>query len=196
MSRFDTSMPADYFEKLYASNPDPWQFAESDYERAKYEATLAALPRAHYPSALEVGCSIGVLTRELATRCDTLLSIDVAEAALEQARRRCADAGHASFARSRVPHEWPDGRYDLIMLSEVVYYLDAKDVEALAGRVTQSILPGGNVVLVHWLGETNYPLSGDQAAEAFMAAASEDLLIVDQVRSGAFRLDVLRAGDR
>ena len=73
------SLPPSYFEALYASDPDPWRFASSDYERDKYAATLAALPRQLYRSGLEVGCSIGVLTAMLASRCRRLLAVDVAD---------------------------------------------------------------------------------------------------------------------
>jgi hypothetical protein len=37
------SLAPDYFESLYADDPDPWRFASSAYERNKYETTLAAL---------------------------------------------------------------------------------------------------------------------------------------------------------
>ena len=81
---------------------DPWRFATSDYERAKYEATLAALPHEIYRDVLEIGCSIGVLTRQLAPRCEKLLALDVAAKALDQARARCADLAHVAFrARGR-----------------------------------------------------------------------------------------------
>ena len=69
------SLPAGYFEALYAAAPDPWDFEGSDYERGKYAATLAALPQPRYARALEVGCSIGVLTALLAPRCDRLLAV-------------------------------------------------------------------------------------------------------------------------
>ena len=60
------SLPTAYFDRKYAFDPDPWGFATSAYEADKYRATLAALPRARYRRALEVGCSIGVLTERLA----------------------------------------------------------------------------------------------------------------------------------
>ncbi len=75
------------------------------------------------------------------------------------------------FARAQVPGEWPEGTFDLIVLSEVVYFLDPVDVERLVERVKGSLRPGGTVVLVHWTGVTHYPLSGDEAAELFMATA-------------------------
>ena len=68
-----------YFEDVYGANDDPWNFETSEYEHAKYARTLAALPRARYGRALEVGCSIGVLTWDLSERCDSLLAVDAAE---------------------------------------------------------------------------------------------------------------------
>lgn len=185
------SLPPAYFDALYARDPDPWRFATSTYERGKYAATLAALGSRRFTRALEVGCSIGVLTRALAPHCDALLSVDVAESALDQARARCADLPHVRFARMQVPREWPGGRFDLILLSEVVYYLCAEDVDALAARVRAGLRPGGCVLLVHWLGPTNYPLSGDAATERFVAAAG--LPAVLQQRAEEYRLDRLEA---
>lgn len=186
------SLPADYFEKLYATVPDPWGFATSDYEAGKYAATLAALPQPRYATALEVGCSIGVLTRMLAPRCDRLLALDVAEGALDAARARCAGQPGLEFRRMVVPGEWPAGQFDLILLSEVVYYLDRADVAQLVERVCEALRPGGEVILVHWTGPTDYPLSGDAAAEGFIADAGRRLTLLRQDRQERYRLDLLR----
>lgn len=191
MSRHSASLPPDYFEQRYARDPDPWRFATSEYERAKYADTLAELPHPQYESALEIGCSIGVLTRALSDRCDTVLSLDVAEAALDQARERCRDLPHVTFLRARVPAEWPAGSFDLVLLSEVVYYLDTSDVAALADRVRQSLRASGGVILVHWTGETDYPLTGNEAAEHFIARAADFTRVVRQTSTDHYRLDVL-----
>ena len=74
-------------------------------------------------AALEIGCSIGVLTRRLAERCATLLAVDIAENALAQARAACAACKNVTIARIRIPMDWPTGRFDMILLSEVLYYL-------------------------------------------------------------------------
>lgn len=192
MSRYTGSIPPGYFDARYAADPDPWRFETSGYERAKYDSTLAALPRARYGAALEVGCSIGVLTARLAERCDRLVALDVAEAALDQARRRCRALGHVAFLRAQVPGEWPDGAFDLILLSEMVYYLDAAAVRRLVGRVRDGLRPGGDAVLVHWTGETEYPLGGDEAAELFVAEAAGFMSVAGGARTDAYRLDVLR----
>ncbi|ONG47237.1 hypothetical protein BKE38_24410, partial [Pseudoroseomonas deserti] len=128
------SLPAAYFEALYAGDPDPWDFRTSDYEAAKYAATLAALPRPRYAAALEVGCSIGVLTKMLAPRCDRLLAIDGSARALATARRDCGPLPGLAFEQREVPRQWPAGRFDLILLSEVIYYWDAEDLDRVAGQ--------------------------------------------------------------
>ncbi len=191
MSRLNQTIAPDYFEDLYATDTDPWKFASSPYERDKYAHTLAALPEARYTSGLEIGCSIGVLTRQLAPRCDNLLAVDAASGALIEAQRRCRDLGNVAFANMFVPQAWPPGEFDLILLSEVVYYLDAGDVAELAKRVAATLAPRGTVILVHWTGETNYPLTGDEAAELFIARLQHLVEVVCNDRRPAYRLDVL-----
>jgi SAM-dependent methyltransferase len=190
--RATTSLPAGYFEQLYATSPDPWDFANSDYEAAKYAATLTVLPRDRYADALEIGCSIGVLTRLLAERCDRLVALDAAEGALAAARSRCAALPGVDLRCMAVPGDWPEGGFNLILLSEVVYYLDRPDLTRLVGRVRQSLAPAGEVVLVHWTGQTDYPLHGDEAAELFIAGSADFLAVIRQERAAQYRLDVLR----
>ena len=62
--------------------------------------------RERYASAFEPGCSIGVLTAQLAPRCDRLLACDVAAAAVESARppgrRDCPASGSSAGHPGRV----------------------------------------------------------------------------------------------
>jgi SAM-dependent methyltransferase len=186
------SLRRDYFEGLYAKEADPWRFETSAYEREKYDATLDALPRARYARGLEIGCSIGALTRRLAARCDRLLATDIAEEPLRAARLRSADAPWVEFGCSAAPGEWPEGTFDLILLSEVVYYLSRADADLLAERVVASLAFGGDLVLVHWTGETDYPLSGDEASERLLEKTHPALRPTLQKRLDRFRLDIAR----
>lgn len=192
------SLPAEYFDHVYRANADPWNFAASPYEAAKYAATLAALPLARYGRALEIGCSIGVFTAQLADRCDTLLSLDVAEAALTQARERCAHLTNVRFERRRVPAEFPaaeEGSWDLVVIAEVGYYLDLADLHRLRAQAIASLAPGGDLLLVHWTPLVHdYPLTGDQVHEAFLARAGEggELSHLHDAREERYRLDLFR----
>ncbi|WP_241771143.1 class I SAM-dependent DNA methyltransferase [Acidisphaera rubrifaciens] len=183
------SLAPAYFDRVYARDPDPWRFRDSPYERAKYRATIDALPRPRFANAFEVGCSIGVLSALLAARCDRLLSVDVADAALDQARRSCAGLPQIRFERMHIPNEWPDDVFDLIVLSEVLYYLNDADVHRAARRTSASLRPGGVALLVHWTGPTDYPLTADVAAEAFITASA--LIVRTSKRTPEYRMDVL-----
>jgi SAM-dependent methyltransferase len=183
------SLDQNYFDAVYEADADPWRFALSAYERYKYATTLAALKGRRYTRALEVGCSIGIMTRKLADFCDALVAIDISDRPLAEARRRSADAPWVRFERMAAPREWPEGCFDLILLSEVVYYLDREDVAALAKRVRESLASGGDLVLVHWTGDTDYPLAGDEAATLLMKEASSFLRDARQQRFDRFRLD-------
>jgi cyclopropane fatty-acyl-phospholipid synthase-like methyltransferase len=191
MSEPHPTLRPEYFDSLYATDPDPWKFATSAYERAKYTLTLNAMPKPRFRSALEVGCSIGVLTRSLASRCDAVVAIDAAQTPLAEARRRCADLPGVRFEQMFVPDEWPDGVFELILLSEVIYYLSREDVGRLADRVMGSLPRGGSVILVHWTGPTNYPLSGDEAATLFIERIQPTCVLKRGDRFRQFRLDVL-----
>ena len=180
-----------YFERLYARDPDPWRFATSDYERDKYAATLAALPPRRFANGFEIGCSIGVLTRQLADRCDALLGVDVSDIALDQARERCPGV---TFANMDLRSQWPAGQFDLILYSEVLYYLGLDGIRGVARHTVESLAPGGVVGLVNWFGPTDGACTGDEAAELFMAETAPRLVPYHHSRAEKYRLDVLTDG--
>ncbi|WP_162924823.1 class I SAM-dependent DNA methyltransferase [Rubrobacter indicoceani] len=152
----------EYFERLYEKDPDPWGFETSEYERRKYRATLDALGERRFDSGLEVGCSIGVFTGLLADRCGSLLAVDASERAVAAARTRLSGRGGVRVERRTIPEETPSGLFDLVVASEVLYYLpEAVMLDALR-RLEAVLLPGGIFVAVHWRRETRtYPLGGD-----------------------------------
>lgn len=172
------SLGRDYFERLYAADEDPWRFRTSAYERAKYDDTLDALEGRRFGSGVEVGCSIGELTAILGVACDRLLGVDIAEAPLALARLHNAASPHLAFARMALPDETPPGRFDLIVLSEVLYYFAPADLARVAAWAKGALAPGGRVLMVHWPGEAaDYPLGGNEAVEGFVAAAGPELAV-------------------
>ena len=186
-----TSLPPDYFEQMYVGDPDPWKFETSPYESAKYDASVKALGQRRYRRALEVGCANGVLTQRLASYCDELVAIDVSDTALAIARKRNADTPLINFARMMFPHETPNGLFDLIVLSEVVYYWSEADIATAGAWIADHSKPGGDILLVHWIGDTDYPQTGDNAV-ALLRAALPDLSVIQADRHEKYRLDLWR----
>ena len=188
--RRETSIGPEYFEALYREKGDPWEFETSPYEAAKYARTLDALPAEHFGKILEVGCANGVLTAKLGARCDDLLAVDVSDTALTAAGERCADQPHIRFEKRQLPGEAPDERFDVILLSEVVYYLDRDDVRRLADYLKRALRSGGYLLLVHWTGETDYPLAGDEAVALLQNALGQAVSAVHAERHDHYRLDL------
>ncbi|QJD80018.1 class I SAM-dependent methyltransferase [Spirosoma rhododendri] len=189
------SLPPTYFDDVYRANEDPWSFETSEYERGKYEATLAALPEPRYASAFEIGCSIGVLTRQLADRCDQLLAVDASELPLTKARQRLADKANVRIERMAIPATFPDGPFDLILVSEVGYYLSENDLARARQRMIDTLKPGGDLLLVHWTPFVpDYPLTGDAVHDFFLQAAAADGPLEHRLgqRADTYRLDLFR----
>jgi predicted TPR repeat methyltransferase len=193
VTRARDSLPPRYFEEMFAGTPDPWEFETSPYEQAKYAHTIAALGDRRYRKALEIGCANGVLTQRLASLCEDLMAIDVSETALASADARCAALPAVHFARLAFPGQTPHGApFDLIVLSEVAYYWDEADLALAACRLLDLLAPGGDLILVHWTGETDYPQTGDGAVDALQRAMAGGVQAVLQERQAQYRLDLWR----
>lgn len=144
------SVPAAYFESMYQGSQDPWSLATRWYEHRKYALTVAALPRARYRSAFEPGCSVGELSVRLAERCDRLLCCDRVPAAVATASARLREKDNARVEQLIVPQQWPDGEFDLVVLSEILYYFDDAALGELLSRVGSCLAPDGTLAVVHW----------------------------------------------
>jgi predicted TPR repeat methyltransferase len=164
-----TSTDREYFQNMYDESTDPWNFATSSYEQRKYALTINSLPRERYRNAFEPGCSIGVLSELLASRCERLLATDIVSSALEQAKKRLRKYENVVVESRAIPESWPDEVFDLVVLSEVAYYFDAGSLRDILALIVRSTLPGAHVIGVHWRGETDYPLTGDRAHELMNA---------------------------
>ena len=162
------SLGKDYFDGLYAKRADPWRLATRWYEKRKRTITVASLPAERYENALEIGCSIGMLTADLAERCDSLLALDVAEAAVLAARERVPE--NVTVEQRDATSDYPEGTFDLVVLSEVGYYLGESVLARLLGAIAASLSAGGVLLACHW----RHPVDGYlQSGDAVHAAISE-----------------------
>lgn len=145
-----THLTLEDFEARYRSDLDPWSYETSSYERAKYAATLEACGPGPFREALELGSSIGVLSAMLADRCERLTTIDGAPTAVAAARRRLAGRPGVDVILGRIPDAIPRRDYDLVLTSEILYYLEADALAATLGRLQDLSARGARLVAVHW----------------------------------------------
>lgn len=146
-------------DELHAAHEDPWDVSTSWYERRKEALTLAVLPQERYGSVLDIGCSIGVLSQALAQRADRLVAVDSSPRAVQRARERLGAS--AEVLCLDLPDEWApqwsaEGGFDLVVLSEVGYFMSPRALEETWQRVRESLRPGGTVLLAHW----RHPIEG------------------------------------
>jgi len=186
------------FDDTHARRDDPWGVTTRWYERRKRSLVLGSLPDERYGAVLEIGCSIGVVTSELADRADRVLALDVSPVAVERARARLADRRHVRVEQADASDGLPEGRWDLVVIGEVGYYLEPEALTALLSSVASALAPGGSIVACHWRhDEGDFAQSGDAVHAALAAEAHRSGLtrVVQHVEAD-FLLDVVSRDGR
>ncbi|MCD5310101.1 class I SAM-dependent DNA methyltransferase [Kineosporia babensis] len=178
------------FEQRYQTDIDPWNYRDSWYEQRKYAVTAACLPRRRYRRVWEPACSIGVLTRLLATRAEEVISSDLSPTAVAQARSGDVPANVAWSVQKLPDSPAPTGA-DLVVLSEILYYLDDSDRDQTLHKAWDALESQGDLVVVHWRrsAEDTY-LSGDETHRQLRSRTGWQHLITHQDEE--FVLDVFR----
>lgn len=145
------SLPSEYFERLFSANPDPWAFRSRWYEKRKRELTLATLRYQRYERIFEPACANGELSVDLAKRSESLICMDTSFTAVELARERLKEQTGVEVVQGQLPRDWPEGDFDLIVLSEVGYYLTPNDWQQVIDKAKGSLTPEGSILACHWL---------------------------------------------
>lgn len=181
----------DLYQERFKTDPDPWKFETSEYEQRKRAATVAACaPVLRRKATLELGAANGVLAAELAGFSARVVAIEAVEAAAALARGRLSELPGAEVVEGLVPNDVPVGPYDLIVASEILYYLDEPSYRRTLDALPDWLDHGGRLVAVHWRTEgAERPRSADQV-HADLRAAPE-LVPIEEHTTDDYRLDVL-----
>ncbi len=148
-----------YFDEVHAVD-DPFGYRSRWYEERKRGMLMASLTRRSFQRGWEMGCSNGVLTEALAGRCERLLATDISPRAIFQARRSLAHLPHVQVHCAQHPRQLPAGRFDLIVCSEMGYYLGRDALLELRDGVQAALKDGGLLVACHWLPSFNGRATG------------------------------------
>ena len=185
-----SSLGPSWFRDLYGATADPWGLEGSWYEDRKRAVVLAALPDPSYRRAFEPGCANGALTELLAPRCGELLAHDVAPEAVAATRERCRGLAQVRVEEGSILDAWPAGPFDLVVLSELVYYFDARDRATIRRAALDALGPGGTLLAVHWTrAAPDHPTTGDEVHDEL--GRLDGLERVAGHVEADFRLDVL-----
>lgn len=138
------------FDQLYRHSNDPWGYDHRWYEARKRQICLALLTQKHYQTVLEIGCSNGHLSEYLAQRADSLLCVDVSAQAVQLASQRLQAFRHVTIENKRIPEAFPQQKFDLIVISEVAYYLSELELSQLIEQLNHALTPTGELLCCHW----------------------------------------------
>ncbi len=188
-----------YWDALYRTC-DPMSYA-SDYEQLKYRRTLSLLPEAPIGRALEVACAEGMFTALLAPRVGQLTACDISRTALSRARARCATFTNVHYwCADFFDHELP-GNLDLLVCSEVLYYLpDRTELQRIACKLAAALVPGGRLLTAHAKelkddpSRTGFDWDGPFGGEVISRtlAATAGLALERSILTDLYRIDLLR----
>lgn len=145
-----TRMSAVEFEQRYRADPDPWGYTRLEYEQLKYAATLAACGSGPFRNVLELGGSIGVFSEMLASRSRRLVTVDAAPTAVAYARKRLSEHPHVDVILGSVPEAVPAETFDLVVASEILYYLGPGELDETLAVLAARMRSGARLVAVHW----------------------------------------------
>ncbi len=164
-------------DRLHREVQEPWGVDTRWYEVRKRALLSALLPARSFRRGLDVGCSTGATTSDLARRCQELVAVDESPAALSVARRRLRDQDHVTVEQGRVPEELPAGTFDLVVVSEVGYFLSPRDLDELVRGIGQRLSPDGVLLLCHWRHPVDgWLLDGETVHRAFESGLGTERL--------------------
>lgn len=185
-----TSVSQAHFDNMYLVKDDPWDLATKWHDQRKYAITVASLPRERYRRCYEPGCSIGLLTRMLAPRCDAVLAVDSVESAVRQTQDNVREFPHVTARLADLPADLPDGTFDLIVVGDLLYYLSAADLDATIDGLVERLEPGGDLVSVHFRDRAGGSYDGTAVHAALAARPGLDRVVRHE--DEWFLLDVVR----
>ncbi len=188
------STPSSIFDETFRENSDPWGYTTNFNEISKFRATIRALPKVQFKNAFEIACAIGVLTEKLAPKCDRLLSVDYSEVGLVEARKRCRDLPQVRFERMQIPQQFPTEKFDLILFSEVGFFLTMADLLETKQKIIDGLLPGGYLLMVHYRATAGdyFILDGETVHDTFVQDSASSLKHLGDPRKKFFMIDLVR----
>lgn len=187
-----------YWEAMFAT-VDPWNYG-SDYEQVKYKRTLGLVP-AGTKRALELACAEGHFTAQLARRVDHLTAADISQTALNRAQARCAGLSNITFKRLDLAADSLPKGFDLIVCSEVLYFLGGRDeLASICSRLKDSLVPGGRLLSAHAfvlkddLSRTAFDWEGPYGAAVISDTMSRTpgLALEVSIETELYRIDLIR----
>jgi SAM-dependent methyltransferase len=185
------------FERLFRTTSDPWNYRNSPFEAYKRRVLLRACGSRLYGRGLELACANGETTLRLHRRCLRLMAVDSSQTAVTAAGRRLGDVESVTLAVRLLPAEMPRGPFDLIVVSELIYYLTPNAMRLLADLIESALAHGGRVAVLHHLRRFDDAAQMPSLAQAALRRKlAQSMKLVFAERHGRFEAVAFEANRR
>lgn len=162
---------------------DPWRLDANAFEQERHSQMLRlSLSQGPITNALEVGCAAGAFTEKLAPYCKRLTVIDVVPRAIARTRQRMKESSHINWIVADVRQFSTQQLFDLIVVAEVLYYLeDVAAIRTAVHNLVSMLAPSGHMVFGSAI-DANCRRWGHVAgAETVIAMLNETLIEVERL---------------
>jgi len=155
------SRDAFYFETLYQTHADPWDY-QGAAEQSKYRLTLQVARRwkPNPAQVLDVGCSLGYMTEMLAGYAPEVRAFDVSETAVRLTQARCAALRTSTrfdvCLGDALSPAYADSQFDVVFAGDVlqgVFESSERAVQAVRALLPL-LAPGGVLIVTDFLNPT------------------------------------------
>lgn len=146
------------YARCFTVRADPWDYEVTPFTLEKFQAAIEMLDGVRggirFQRAWEIGCAEGAITVRLAQICEHLTAVDFIPLALERARVRCQEFDHISFTKWDLEADQAPGRFDLIVITDVLGSLGGRRaIRRARDKVASALAPGGYLLYGDFLGD-------------------------------------------
>ena len=175
-----------FFDHFF-DDGDPFGFDVKAEEQLKFQRTLEVCGEGSLGRVLELGCAVGTFTEMLAPRATDVLALDVSQAAVDQVARRLHDRPNVRATAMTIPGEFPEEAFDLVVASDVLYYLSVEQLQRCVDRIEAVLSDGAAFVAVHYVPRMGSVLNGDEAHDVLAARTTLKHVLAERTEFGAGR---------
>jgi len=136
----DVDLPTDSNALFESADYGRWRLVDDEVVRTAAQRIDVLTPYAAGGQALELGCSTGEATADLANRGWQAFGLEPSEFAFDVACERYPQAAFAHGLFPTLPADWP-ADFDLIVAFHVIEHI--QDLESLARDLRARLRPGG-----------------------------------------------------
>ncbi len=142
---------------MFWDNVSPlYDLFENVYNHKVYSGTGKMVARFIEKSdeVLECACGTGAISKNIASKCKSLIATDFSEGMLKRAAKKCKEYGNVSFKVADITDlkSKPD-RFDKVVAGNVIHLLP--EPEKVLAELVRVVKPGGRVIIPTYINKSN-----------------------------------------